>query len=105
MPTSSKRGDNIKLDGVWSINDQPVNITDYTLACQMRNDDDTSVINMTVVVTDGPSGSFRLTAEPNITQGMLITTYKYDVQFTSPSGFVSSGETLEHTIEKDITVL
>jgi hypothetical protein len=80
----------------------PLDMTGWTVASQMRRKDtDELVADLDFSWTDQATGKYSLQAKD--TTKWPVTTLAWDVQFTDPSGFVTSSETKYFRIIKDQT--
>lgn len=98
-----KRGDTFELTCSLENGGNPVDITGWTVAAQLRKGDDTLVQSVTVTVTDASAGEFTVTAASTETDDWPIENLDIDVEFTEASGAVSSSETFTINVIKDIT--
>ena len=64
-----------------------VNITGYTVASQVWNEERTSkVADATITVTSASGGAFTWKLTDTQTSIFLLSTYKYDILLINPSG-------------------
>lgn len=114
-----KRGDSFRVDELgmltedadglltMEVNGKPVkasvlDMTGWTVASQMRRKDDgTLVADLEFAWIDRLTGKYGLQVKD--TTGWPLTTLAWDVQFTDPSGFVTSSETQFIRIKQDQT--
>jgi hypothetical protein len=72
---------------VTATNGQPLNLTGYTVAAQMRKSYSSStVFNFTPSLYDAPNGKVRLQLSASLSSSMPAGRWLYDVEITSPSG-------------------
>lgn len=114
-----KRGDSFRVDELgmltedanglltMEVNGQPVkasplNMAGWVVASQMRRKDTGElVVNLEHAWIDRAAGKYTLQAKD--TTGWPVATLAWDVQFTDPSGFVTSSETQYIRIKQDQT--
>lgn len=72
---------------VAATNGQPLNLSGYTVASQMRKSYKSSVAYpFTASVLDAPSGKIRLQLTPSQSESIPEGRWLYDVEITSPTG-------------------
>jgi hypothetical protein len=72
---------------VAATNGQPLNLTGYTVASQMRKSYKSSTFyNFTASVYDANTGKIRLQLTPQQSEAIPSGRWLYDVEITSPSG-------------------
>ena len=98
-----KRGDTFELTLSLENQGNPVDITNFTIASQIRDQDDQLVQALTVTKTDASNGQFTLTATDTQTDDWPIAKLDVDVEFVEPDTTVSSSETFNIQVIKDIT--
>jgi len=98
-----KRGDTFVLSCTLENEGNPVDITNFTIAAQVRQPDDTLLQALTVTVTDTANGAFTLGASATETEGWEPGKLQCDIEFTEANGEVNSSETFVLNVIKDIT--
>jgi hypothetical protein len=98
-----KRGDTFELTLTLENDGNAVDITNFTIASQIRQQDDTLVQALTVTKIDPVNGQFTLTAVDTSTDDWPIANLEVDVEFIEADGTVSSSETFNINVLKDIT--
>lgn len=98
-----KRGDTFQLLSSVENEGVAVDITNYTIASQARDSDDTVLQTFTVTKTDAANGIFTITATAAQTELWAPDRYSVDIEFTAASGEVSSTETFTLNVVADIT--
>lgn len=98
-----KRGDTFELTLTLENDGNAVDITNFTIASQIRQQDDVLVQALTVTKTDPTNGQFTLTSTDTETEGWPIANLEVDVEFIEDTGVVSSSETFNINVLKDIT--
>jgi len=87
-------GTTFQLSPVWKVDNLPVDITGYTASMQVRQFvDSTSVIvelstSNGKIVINGPLGQINLTLTAAQTAALAAGSYLYDLNITSPGGYV-----------------
>jgi hypothetical protein len=72
---------------VAATNGQPLNLTGYTVASQMRKSYQSSTAyNFTASIFSAETGKVRLQLTPEQSQAIPAGRWLYDVEITSPSG-------------------
>jgi len=72
---------------VSAANGQPLNLTGYTVASQMRKSYSSSTAyNFTASVFNADTGKIRLQLSPQQSEAIPAGRWLYDVEITSPSG-------------------
>jgi len=97
-----KRGDTFVLSCTLENEGNPVDITNLTIAAQVRQPDDTILQSLTVTKTDAANGAFTLGASATETEGWELRQYQCDIEFVE-GGEVNSSETFSINVIKDIT--
>ena len=98
-----KRGDTFQLTLTLENQGNAVDITNFTIASQIRDQDDQLVEALTVTKTDASNGVFTLSATDTQTETWPIAKLDVDVEFIEPNNTVSSSETFNIQVIKDIT--
>lgn len=100
-----KRGDTLSLGLTWDEEGEPIDLTGYTIAAQLRDARDELVMALTVAIADQTTqrGQFTLTATAAQTALWPVAPLSCDVQFTAPSTVVVSSATFVVQVERDIT--
>jgi hypothetical protein len=89
------------VDGV-EVRASLLDLTGWGIASQLRRKDTGELVaDLDVIERDRSKGQYSLQAK-NTTE-WPVTTLSWDVQFTSPDGFVTSSETKYVRIKKDQT--
>lgn len=97
-----KRGDTLEWVVTLTQDAVAVNITDWTIKSQIRQDT-TLIAELTVTKTNSLSGQFSLTATATQTASWTLGTSSVDIEFTDPTGYVVSSQTFTLQLVKDIT--
>lgn len=72
---------------VAATNGQPLNLTGYSVASQMRKSYQSSqAFNFTASIYDAATGKVRLQLTPTQSEAIPAGRWLYDVEITSPSG-------------------
>lgn len=98
-----KRGDTFEITLTLENQGNAVDITLFTIACQVRDQDDVLVQALAVAKTDPTNGVFTLTATDTETASWPLLKLEADVEFIEPDTTVSSSETFNIQVIKDIT--
>jgi hypothetical protein len=98
-----KRGDTFELTLTLENQGIAVDITLYTIACQIRDQDDLLIQDLTVTKIDPTNGVFTITATDTETSTWPLLKLDADVEFIEPDATVSSSETFNIQVNKDIT--
>jgi hypothetical protein len=101
-----KRGDTIAWPFTYSVDDEAVDLTDYTIKCEVRKEIGRELVGELVVVKDPDQVNFKGQGTLNAyaadvaswPTGRLIA----DIQYTR-DGVVASSETFAIQIESDVT--
>lgn len=98
-----KVGDTFKYDGkALDSDDQPVDLTNYTIKAQVRDLDNGKLVSDAVVTKPfATSGEYKITI--NNTNYWPSKMLVFDVQFSDQAGFVESTETLFINSQRDVT--
>ena len=89
---------------VAATNGQPLNLTGYTVASQMRKSYQSSTAyNFTASVYDAATGKVRLQLTPTQSEAIPAGRWLYDVEITSPSGSKTRGVEGIVTVNPQIT--
>jgi hypothetical protein len=84
---------------VEDVNDNPVNITDYTLRGQVRKSyASTTATNFSATISDATNGKFTISLSPTQTGALKAGRYVYDVEVISPAG------TVTRVVEGQVTI-
>jgi hypothetical protein len=97
-----KRGDTLEWVVTLTQNSVAVDITDWTIRSQIRQDT-TLVYEFLVTKTDPGNGVFSLSATPAETASWPLGSLLIDIEFIDPTGFVISSQTFTMQIVRDIT--
>lgn len=100
-----KIGDTFSISGQLlsdAVGSPPINMTDYTLRSQIRNNGQV-VQSLAASVTDAVNGAYSLTATPAQTVLWPVGTSEMDIEFTSNTGAVTSTETIYINCKNDVT--
>jgi len=98
-----KRGDTFELSCNLENEGADVDITNFTITSQIRQQDDTLLQALTVTKTDAANGLFTLSATATQTEAWEPANYDCDIEFIDGSGDVYSSQTFTVTVVKDIT--
>lgn len=98
-----KRGDTFELSCTLENEGNAVDITNFTIACQVRAADDTLLQALTVTKTNAVGGVFTLGATATETETWGVAQYVADIEFIEVAGEVNSSETFTINVIKDIT--
>lgn len=98
-----KRGDTFAINCTIENQGVAVDVTNWTIACQARADDDTILQTFTVTITDAAAGLFTVSATPAQSELWSIGNYSVDIEFIDGSGEVNSTETFILSVIRDIT--
>ena len=98
-----KRGDTFELSCTLENEGNAVDITNFTIACQVRAADDTLLQALTVTKTNAVGGVFTLGATAAQTESWDVAQYQTDIEFIEVGGEVNSSETFVLNVTKDIT--
>lgn len=99
-----KQGDTFDYSGPVQVLDPTgtaVDMTNWTVASQVRFPDARKTVNLVAAWLDGGFTSVRL--QSTDTQSWETGVAEIDVQFTSPGGAVVSTETVRFHVVKDVT--
>lgn len=89
---------------VAATNGQPLNLTGYTVASQMRKSYQSSTAyNFTASIYDAATGKVRLQLTPTQSRAIPAGRWLYDVEITSPSGTVTRVVEGIVTVNSEIT--
>lgn len=97
-----KRGDTLEWVVTLTQNGSAVDITDWTITSQVRQDT-TLVASLTVTKTNSANGEFSLTALASQTVSWSLGSHSVDIEFIDGSGFVVSSQTFILALVRDIT--
>ena len=100
---SHKRGDTFEISCTLEDEGVPVDLTNFTIASQIRDSSDNLLQPLTVTVTDAVNGEFSLSATPAETETWDVEQYQCDIEFVEGGGEVNSSETFTINVIKDIT--
>ena len=100
------RGDNLRIPMAFTSASVATNLTGYAFKAQIREKPNTGVlVEFVVELTNLAGGLVAFTADDSVTKLIRVEEAFWDVQWTTPSGFV---ETIvgpaQVTIIKDITL-
>lgn len=98
-----KRGDTFELNMTLENQGIAIDLTGWTIASQVRAGDDSLVDDLTVTITDAAAGQVTVSATAAETEQWPTGQLDWDIEFTDPSGAVSSSDTITVTVVKDIT--
>jgi len=98
-----KRGDTFELTLTLENQGNAVDVTNFTIACQVRDQSDLLIQTLTVTKTDPTNGVFTLTASDTETYLWPLVKLETDVEFIEADTTVSSSETFSIQVIKDIT--
>ena len=103
LRTEIKRGDTFlrTCTARDSANGPPVDLTDWEIASQIRDENDVLVAELEVVPVALSVGSFQLKGES--TQDWPAKLLYWDIQYMDPGGRVSSTQTIEVLVRPDVT--
>ena len=88
----AKRGDTFKVRATARIAGVVVDLTGWTIRCQIRNKGEL-ISTVTVVYVDRVNGVYDLVVEPVGTALWPPVLMLSDIEYTNPSGIVASTET------------
>jgi hypothetical protein len=97
-----KRGDTLEWVVTLTQNSVAVDITDWTIRSQIRQDT-TLVYEFLVTKTNAGSGVFSLSATAAQTATWPLGSLLIDIEFIDPTGFVISSQTFTMQLVRDIT--
>ena len=98
------RGDTFLMTGVrrsGSTTGDPVDISSATIRAQLRFYSE--VKSLTPQITDGPNGTFTLSATPSETSTWTPGRWRCDIEMTI-GGVVASSDSFSITVEPDVTI-
>lgn len=98
-----KRGDTFELSSTVENEGVAVDITNWTISSQARDEDDAVLQTFTVTKTDAINGAFTITATAAQTELWGLGNYSMDIEFIDASGDVNSSETFTLSVLRDIT--
>lgn len=100
-----KRGDTFRLDCTVKIDGNPVDITDWAIASELRSGADALLQTLTITKTNAAAGQYRIAADMDATALWPPGMARMDIEYTYPSDgdFRVSSETLDVKILKDVT--
>ena len=87
------KGTTFQLSPVWKVDNLPVNLTGYSAKMQVRQFTDSSVAvelstdNGKIVINAG-LGQINMTLTAAQTTALTANSYQYDLNLTSPDGYV-----------------
>ena len=96
------------VDGVYPVAftiAKPINLTGYTLDCDIRNLDTlVQAATFTITMVSAVDGSFEMALTPTTTEPLTAGTYGYDLNMTSPGGeryyYLRGSVTVERTLSR-----
>ncbi len=103
MRLEIKRGDTLDLQCACTVDGVAVDLTGWSVACQLRGPGGEVVHAFEPVITDAAAGQFRLRALPAKTATWPTGTLTGDIQYTDPSGRVMSTRTFTLPCLEDVT--
>lgn len=98
-----KRGDTFELSATVENSGVAVDITNWTITSQARDDADTVLQTFTVTKTDASNGEFSVGATSTQTEAWGLGNYQMDIEFVEVGGEVNSTETFTLSVLRDIT--
>lgn len=98
-----KRGDTFFIANRLTQDNAPIDLTGWTVRSQVR-DGDTLVQSLTYAVAVAADGQYTLTAPAASTASWPVKTLLCDIEYTSPGGTVTSTETFQIVVIRDVTV-
>lgn len=98
-----KRGDTLEWVVTLTQNSVAVDVTQWTIKSQIRQDTSTLVYEFVVTKTDAVNGVFSLSATPAETASWPLGSLLIDIEFIDPTGYVISSQTFTMQIVRDIT--
>jgi hypothetical protein len=98
-----KRGDTFELTMTLETQGVAVDLTDFTISCQMRDQIDALIQTFTVVKTDPTNGVFTVSATDAETYLWPVANLFTDIEFIALDSTVSSSDTFSIQVTKDIT--
>lgn len=110
MPTTFtlKRGDTWSQTFAWkqgSETGDPVDLTDCTARCQLRDRADTLILDCTSYLTvDGAAGTVSVLAPASAMENFPVGRLSFDIELTFPDGTVQSTETMTLKVIEDVTL-
>lgn len=107
----AKTGDTWQLVLRWKQEDRtPVNLTGYTARMMVRKSWDATVVNASISTATGggieivpADGKITLTLSPTQTAALIESPYVYDIELTSPTGFVTTILSGRFTVTRDVS--
>ena len=100
----AKRGDTFRLPcRAWAAEGVPQPLAGWSIRSQVRYASGALAADLEVVITDMDNGNYDLVAAPEVTTQWRIGGARMDIEYTSPSGVVSSTETFRLSIKRDET--
>ena len=97
-----KQGDTLEWVITLTDGGSAVDITDWSIRAQIRQND-TLIAALTTTVTDAAGGVFSLTATATATDSWAAGNHSCDIEFTDDTSEVFSTETFTVTIIEDIS--
>ena len=97
---SIKRGDTFLYTASLSDDAGPTNITGWTIASQVRDDNDALVATLNVTVTNAALGQFTVRHDDTSAWPARLV---WDLQYTDAAGVVRSTETIVLSVMADVT--
>jgi len=98
-----KRGDTLALSCTLADNGVAVDLTGWAVKAQLRTPDGALVNELTYTVVNAAAGQYALSSTGATTAWPVNTTLEGDIQYTSPAGVITSSETFQVQMVKDIT--
>ena len=98
-----KRGDTLEWIVTLTQNVTAVDISDWTITSQIRQDSHILIANLTVTKLNSSQGQFSLTATPTQTAAWPLGAHLVDIEFIDNTGYVVSSQTFTLQLVKDIT--
>lgn len=81
--------------------DQPINITNFTIRSQVRTPTDDLIAELTITKTDSELGMFDM--EETDTQSWPVGCQFQDIEYTDGDGIIVSTQTFKIDVQQDIT--
>jgi hypothetical protein len=99
-----KRGDTWRFQFTWKSNNEPIDLSGCTGAMQVRvKRTGALVATASLVEIDGPTGTVNVTFNASSTANAPLGFVETDLQITYPDNTVQSSDTMQFTVEEDIT--
>ena len=98
-----KRWDTLEWVVTLTQNSVAVDITDWTIKSQIRDESSSLIYTFLVTKTDAGDGVFSISATAAQTATWPLGSLLIDIEFIDPTGYVISSQTFTMQIVRDIT--